>query len=252
MGIRVRALTAVLGVIGIVTAITACGNAGSSASSAGSTSPATSASSAGSASSASAPASATATPASTTGAIPAGDHRIGGPVQGISVEIPASFKVIDLTSLGSAQASISRLGLSGANANTIAKSIPEMEKLHGVVAVDAGSAAANGGFASNVNDYCVDSGTSLTGSDVVPAIKQGATALQTQLNAQNVTSTDKQIGGVAGVETTYQLQSSTFGTIYGSQLEVAAKPNKLCFVTLTQKQSSDAILSVAAQTALFY
>ena len=56
-----------------------------------------------------------------------------------------------------------------------------------------------------------------------------------------------------GVETSYQLNSSSAGTIHGSQLEVLPKPDKACFVTLTvvHGQSADNILSVAAATAQF-
>ena len=231
VGIRVRGLAALV-VIGIATTVTACGNASSSATHA------------------SAPASSPAAPASAAVAIPAGDHRIGGAPQGISIEVPASFTEIDLGSLTAAQTSLSRLGLTGAKAATIKQAIPNLEKVHGLIAVDPASAA--GGFASNLNAYCVDPGTDLTGSDLVPALKQGASQLQQQLGATDVSSTDYQVGGVPGVETTYQLQTPGFGTIYGSQLEVSAKPHKACFVTLTQSRPSDEIMSVAAASAEFF
>jgi hypothetical protein len=232
MGTRIRRLT-VLAVIGIATTVTACGNAASSQTQA------------------SAPASSpAATPAAAVVAIPAGDHRIGGATQGISIEVPASFTAIDLRSLASAQASLRQLGLTGAKAATITRAIPAMEKDRGVIAVDRASATS--GFASNLNAYCVDSGTDLTGTDMVPAFRQVTSQLQQQLGATNVTSTAKEIGGVPGVETTYHLQSSGFGTIYGSQLEVAAKPHKACYVTLSEGRPVDDVLSVAAATAEFY
>jgi hypothetical protein len=235
VGTRLRGLAA-LAIIGIATTVTACGSAASSV-----TQPTAPASAA---------ASQPATQAATAAAIPAGDHRIGGAAQGISIEVPASFMVIDLGSLPQAKAALRKLGLSGAKAATITQSIPALQKVHGVIAVDA--ASASHGFAGNLNAYCVDSGTDLTGSDLVPALKQGASELQQNLGAKDITSTDEQVGGVPGLKTSYQLQSSGFGAIYGTQLEVAPKPHKACFVTLTEGQSAAEILSVAAASAQFY
>ena len=228
MSTRIRWLAAALASIGIATAITACGSA------------------AGSAKSASASASGPAMQASTTGGSPAGDHRIGGTSQGISIEVPASFTVINLGNLTLAKESISRLGITGINAATIEQSFPALEKLHAVMAVDPGY------FTNNVNAYCLDSGTGLMGGALVTDIKQVAISQLQQLGAKNVTTTDKQIGGVAGVETSYQIPSTTLSAIYGAQLEVAPKPHKECFVTLTESQPSDEILSVAAATAEFF
>jgi hypothetical protein len=58
---------------------------------------------------------------------------------------------------------------------------------------------------------------------------------------------------VPGVETPYQLHSSGAGTIYGSQLEVLPKPDKACFVTVTdgEGQSAGDVLIVAAATVQF-
>jgi hypothetical protein len=55
------------------------------------------------------------------------------------------------------------------------------------------------------------------------------------------------------VETSYQLSSSSEGTIYGSQLEVLPKPSKACFVTVTagKGESQGNVLRVAAATAKF-
>jgi hypothetical protein len=235
--IRMRGLAA-LAIIGIAATITACGNATSSATQASAPT--------------SAPASRPAARAATAAAIPAGDHRIGGAAQGISIEVPAAFTTIDLANPTLAQASLRRFGLTGASAATIAQEVPGLEKVHGVIAVAAASAAANRGFASNLNAYCGNAGTDLTGIAVAPEFKQLVRVDLQRLGAKNVTSIDRQIGGVPGVETSYQLQSPSVGTLYGAQLEVVAKPHKACFVTLTETQSPAEILSVAAASAEFY
>jgi hypothetical protein len=94
----------------------------------------------------------------------------------------------------------------------------------------------------------------MVGSAAVPSLKQVAKSeFEQQLGATNVTTADKVVGGIPGVETRYQVSSTTVGTIDGGQLEVASKPGKTCFVTLSAaaSQFSDDILAHAAATALF-
>ena len=73
------------------------------------------------------------------------------------------------------------------------------------------------------------------------------------LSATHITQKDLEIGGVPGVETSYQLNSPSEGTIYGSQLEVLPKPDKACFVTVTdgKGESEGNVLGAAAATAQF-
>jgi hypothetical protein len=61
------------------------------------------------------------------------------------------------------------------------------------------------------------------------------------------------IGGVPGLDTSYQVYSSSQGTIYGSQLEVLPAPDKICFVTVTdgKGESDGSVVSTAAATAQF-
>jgi hypothetical protein len=74
-----------------------------------------------------------------------------------------------------------------------------------------------------------------------------------KLGATHITQQSIAIGGVPGVETSYQLSSASMGTLYASQLEVLPKPDKACFVTVTTAggTSDGAILSTAAATAQF-
>jgi len=74
------------------------------------------------------------------------------------------------------------------------------------------------------------------------------------INATHITAKDLKIGGVPGVELSYQYSpSGNYGTLYGSELAVLPKPDKECLVTATvgEGESLDSVLSVAAATAQF-
>ena len=183
-----------------------------------------------------------------------GSQRIGGATQGISVEVPGSFSVLDLTSETTAANSIANLGLTSAVVNTLVQQVVKFQQLHAVLAVDAkGAAAKSGQFADNIGAYCLDSGTDLTGRSAVPTIKNELTAGFGGLQVANVSMHNVPVGGVPGLETTYLLESSTGETLAAGQLAVAPKPQRLCFVTLTTSDStfSTSILSTAARTAQF-
>jgi hypothetical protein len=187
------------------------------------------------------------------GSVPAGYTRVGGAAQGISVAAPASWVAVNLAR-ESIESAASRTGLKGISANTLVQLMESLQKQHPVIVFDVKSAEDSPrDFARNLNAYCIVSGVDDVGAAGVPLLKTEAAAGFKKLNATNVTQRDLEIGGVPGVETSYQLNSSSAGTIYGSQLEVLPKPDKACFVTLTvvQGQSAGNILDVAAATARF-
>jgi hypothetical protein len=187
------------------------------------------------------------------GSVPAGYTRVGGAAQGISVAAPASWVAVNLAR-ESIESAANRIGLKGISAGTLVQLMESLQKQHPVVVFDVKSAQDSPrDFARNLNAYCVVSGVNDVGAAGVPLVKAEAAAGFKRLGAANVTQRYLEIGGVPGVETSYQLNSSSAGTIYGSQLEVLPKPDKACFVTLTvvQGQSADNILSVAAATAQF-
>jgi hypothetical protein len=182
-----------------------------------------------------------------------GNQRIGGATQGISIEVPGSFSVLDLTSETAAVNSIAKLGLTSAAVDTLVPQVKQFQQLHAALAVDAkGPAPSSGQFPDNISAYCLDSGTDLTGSSAVPTIKKQLTSEFGRLQVADVSMAGMPVGGVPGLETTYLLDSST-GTLAAGQLEVAPKPQEFCFVTLTTSQGtfSKGILSTAAQTAQF-
>lgn len=198
------------------------------------------------------PPASTAAPGSA-GSAPAGYTRVGGAAQGISIAAPASWIGINLARETIAGAA-SKIGLKGVSATTLVQSMESLQKQHPVFVFDVKSAADGPRhFARNLNAYCVASGVNDAGAAAVPLIKSEAATGFGRVGAAHVTQKDLQIGGMPGVETSYQLSSSSAGTIFGSQLEVAPKPDKACFVTLTVAtgQSADNILSVAAATARF-
>ena len=127
-----------------------------------------------------------------------------------------------------------------------------LQKLHGVIVFDVTS-AVDGHFARNLNAYCSTSGVTEVGAAAVPLVKEEAAAEFQKLDATHITQRELEIGGVPGVETSYQIYSSTEGTIYGSQLEVLPATDKICFVTVTEgKGETDGdVVSTAAATAQF-
>jgi hypothetical protein len=243
---------ALLAITGLAIALTSCSSAGSTttAASGASASGTAAASSAASTAPPTAAASASAS-ASVAVAVPAGYVRIGGAEQGISVAVPGSWVVVN-PDQNSIDAGANKLKVAGLSATTVSQDLSELQKVHGVIAVDVASAVADHGkFARTINAYCSESGVTDTGSAGVPLIKAGA---KDEIGAigSHITQQDAEIGGVPGVQTSYQLKSATIGTLYGSQLEVLPKPSVACFVTLsaiTPQQLS--LLAVAAKTAQF-
>jgi hypothetical protein len=129
-----------------------------------------------------------------------------------------------------------------------------MQKLHAVAVFDVKSAVDSPQhFANNLNAYCFATGSTDVGASGLPLLKQAAVAGWEKLGATHITQKDLQIGGMPGVETSYQVSSSTYGAIYGSQLAVLPKPGKVCYVTVTvaKGESAGNILSVATATARF-
>ncbi|MCW2933904.1 MAG: hypothetical protein JWM19_4866 [Actinomycetia bacterium] len=189
---------------------------------------------------------------SSAAAVPAGYTRAGGAAQGISVATPASWVAVDLAKETIDSAS-KKIGLKGFSASTLTQDMESLLKLHAVFVVDVTGAVNGQSFAPNLNAYCVTSGVTDVGAAGAPLLKEEAAAEFQKIGAAHVTQKDLEIGGVPGVETSYQLSSSSVGTLYGSQLEVLPKPDKACFVTLTvaNSQSAGNTLSVAAATAQF-
>ena len=182
-----------------------------------------------------------------------GSQRIGGATQGISIEVPSSFSVLDLTSQTTAANSIARLGLTMAAVHTLVPQVKQFQQLHAALAVDAkGATPSSGQFPDNISAYCLNSGTDLMGSSAVPTIKRELTNGFGGLQVSNISMGSMPVGGVPGLETTYLLNSSA-GILAAGQLEVAPKPREFCFVVLTTSQSTflKSILSTAAQTAQF-
>jgi hypothetical protein len=185
--------------------------------------------------------------------VPAGYTRVGGAAQGISIAAPASWVAVDL-SKEAINSAASKLGVSGISSATLIQDMQSLQKLHAVFVADVKSGVNSlHHFAPNLNAYCTVSGVTDSGAAGVPLLKTGAAADFEKTGATHVTQQELPIGGVPGVETSYQLSTTSSGTLYGSQLEVLPAADKACFVTLTvsQGQSADGILSVAAATAQF-
>lgn len=231
--------------VSIVITLTAC--------SAGSSTPAGNpgASASGGAVASASPAAST---ASTTAAaaIPAGFRRIGSATQGVSVAIPASWVTINPAEK-SLESALEKMGLPGASSANVVQEVQSLQTLHAAFAIDVASTVSDPAhFARNINAYCAASSVNDTGSAGIPFLKQAAkdelSTIASDVKQQNVT-----VGGVPGIETSYQLDTKTTEKIDGAQLEVLPKPDTACFVTLStsSSESQGNILAVAAATAQF-
>lgn len=252
MNRRVAGL-ALLSAIGIGLAVTSCGSATGTAKPPAS---ATGAASGGTASSSPASASPAASSAasSSPGSVPAGYTRIGGAEQGISIAAPASWVALNLDKV-SAQVAASKISTTATSNATLVQDIEKLQKLHAVAVWDVKSAVNSPQqFARNLNAYCVHpTGITVVGAASVPQLRAAVAQEYEQQGMTHITQQDLTIGGVPGVETSYQVTSPTEGTIYGSQLEVLPKPNEICSVSLAvgAGESAGNILSTAAATAQF-
>jgi hypothetical protein len=231
-------------VIGIGVAVTACGSAP------GTVKPAASSSQSASATAKGSPA---ASPAGSSSAapVPAGYTRVGGAAQGISIAAPTSWVAINLAKQ-SIQSAADSADLKGISSAELVQDMTSLQKLHAIIVFDVAS-AVDGHFARNLNAYCTTSGVTEVGAAGVPLVKEEAAAEFQNLESTHITQRELEIGGVPGVDTSYQVQSSSQGTIYGSQLEVLPAPDKICFVTVTdgRGESDGSVVSTAAATAQF-
>jgi hypothetical protein len=177
--------------------------------------------------------------------VPAGYTRVGGAAQGISIAVPSSWVAGNLAK-ENIQSAASKAGLSD-----VVQDMESLQKLHAVFVFDVKSAVDSPQY---LVAYCGDAQPApFVGAAGLPLLKELAVAEWEKLGATQITQKDLQIGGVPGVETSYQRSSPSAGTFYGSQLEVLPRPDKACFVTLTVSQGESAgnVLSVAAATAQF-
>jgi hypothetical protein len=198
------------------------------------------------------PAASPATPGAA-GRVPAGYKRIGGVAQGISIAAPVSWVAVNLAK-ETIESAASKIGLSGISSSTLIRDMEALQRLHAVIIFDIKSAVDSPvQFARNLNAYCTPSGVTDVGAAGVPLLKTEAAAEFEKAGATHVTQKDLRIGGIPGVETSYQLSSSSKGTIYTSQLEVLPKPDKACFVTeaVGRGEQKGNVLSTAAATAEF-
>ena len=236
-------------IAGSVITLTACSASSSQTGASGSTSASASASS-----STSTQATGSTSTQATGSAVPAGYKRLGSAAAGISLAVPADWASIDLSQVSASgiASAASKLKVPAFSSAQLTQAMQAIQKQHGVLAADLASASGTGHFLRNINAFCQESGITDSGAEGLPVLAQSA---KTELATigKNITQRDVTIGGVPGLETSYQT-SSAIGTITGSQLEVLPKSGKACFVTLTTSASESAgsYLATAAATAQFY
>jgi hypothetical protein len=244
--VRSRGLVLLAGV-GISIMLTSCSTSGAGQSATSATA------------SASHSASASATPAAssaaqtTSAAIPAGYKRIGGSAQGISLAVPASWVEVNLATQ-TIQEAASQLDVTGISDSALVQDMESLQKQHAIFAADIASAVSDPDhFARNISAYCMSSGVTEAGSAGLPFLEAVAKDELSTIGS-HVTQKQVEIGGVPGVETSYQLTTKSDGIVDGSQLEVLPKPDKACIVSLgvDSSESQGNILTMAAATAQYY
>jgi hypothetical protein len=170
---RAARLAASVAIIGIAAGVSACGGS-SSTTPPPSSPPAASATTLPATTSPAATSPAVVTPVNPQAEAPGGYQRIGGPGQGVSLDVPSSWVTVNF-SQQSLQAGIKKLGLHGVSQGTITQGLQALQKLHAVYAVDTRSIASSPGhFATNVNAYCTSSGLPESGAGGVSILRQSA------------------------------------------------------------------------------
>jgi hypothetical protein len=184
--------------------------------------------------------------------VPSGDRSFGGSGQGISVDIPSSWTEISTAQAAAAEA-IKRISVQGVNVTTMTQDVQRMQKLKGVIAVDVASAAdAPGHVATSINAYCAPSGISHSGSAGVAGLRQEVPALAQALQAYDIKTSDEKVGGIPGLQVTYDLNATGGIVVHNVQLQVLPKALDACFVTLSASgELPSAVLTTAAATAQY-
>jgi hypothetical protein len=189
-------------------------------------------------------------------AVPAGYVRIGGAKQGISLAVPKSWIRIDATekTIENAARNVNFKGVSSAE---IMQSLRAIQNLNGIAVYDLDSnVIRRQHFAPNLSAYCSASGITDAGAAGVPFLKSVMANEAAKLHAKLTSQRDLQVGGVPGTQISYQITSLANGTDvtnYGWQVVVLPKPDKVCYMTLTTRDTQTAanIINVAAATAEF-
>ncbi len=231
-------LTVTVGAIGLAVAVSACGGVGSAGAA---RSVSTSASGAASVSAASA----------------AGYKRIGGPAQGVSLEVPDSWAVINFAQGETLQEAMKRLEVIGISQAALRQELQGIQKQNAVSAIDLKSAANSPGhFATNIYAFCGSSGVTDTGSAGMTFLRHEEASGIRQYPVQHVSMTQTLVGGIPGLQVSLSYDAKVAGTIYtldARQLVVLPKPGRVCSVTLTAPagQIPGAVLTHARTTVNF-
>jgi hypothetical protein len=191
-------------------------------------------------------------PAVATTTTPAGYQRIGGAAQGVSFAVPASWSAVNFAQQTLQQVA-KKFAISGMSQSQLEQDMDSLSKLHAVYALDVDSMTNSAKhFATNISGYCTSSGVTDTGSAAVAYIRASVVSQLQEIHAHELGVTDVTIGGVPGVQNLYDLSTSV-GTLEEGQLDVAPKPDDVCFITLTAPagQFSSSVLTTAGSTAQF-
>lgn len=163
------------------------------------------------------------------GSVPAGYKRSGGAAQGISLAVPVSWTVDDLSKED--PETVAREANPGrSSAATFLQQPGSLQKFHAILAYDTKAAALDipRGFVPNFDAACSTSTTADTGAAGIPLIKADKAYELKNIAATHITVKNLKIGNVPGLEFSYQYRpAGDYETLYGTDLAVLPSRIKL-------------------------
>ncbi|MGI8332768.1 hypothetical protein ACRYCC_22700 [Actinomadura scrupuli] len=177
-----------------------------------------------------APPSVTAAPSSAAsqaaGQLPPGLHAINDLNHYISVGVPDSWTVINL-SPSEIEQSLQKAGITDPQ---VKAQVKQLQTAGALYAVDSESAAhSSNRFSTNLNGFC-----QATGLGSLNVLKAAGPDQFAKIGGRNVQVTDVTVDGNPALRWSYELKLAT-GTIEGRQVQALAK-GKLCTITFSTDQ----------------
>jgi hypothetical protein len=173
-----------------------------------------------------APTSAPASAGQAAGQLPPGLHAINDLNHYISIGVPDSWTVINL-SPSEIEQSLQKAGITDPQ---VKAQVKQLQTAGALYAVDSESAAhSSNRFSTNLNGFCQTTG--LGSLDVLKAAGPDQFA---KIGGRNVQVTDVTVDGNPALRWSYELKLAT-GTIEGRQVQALAK-GKLCTITFSTDQ----------------
>jgi hypothetical protein len=182
-------------------------------------------------------------------------QRIGGAAQGVSMEIPGSWLVVDLARQTPVEAfKWLRSKLPPDNPaifDQIEDTLTALATQHAVYAVDSRSMGPPPGqYPTSIAALCGLSGTAQTGRASLPFLREQTSEVGN--GGYDVRRTDVRVGTVPGLEITYEQSSQLEGVMYGAQLDALPSEGLVCSITAVATDAvPSGVISEVARTVRY-